>query len=80
MEIMEYLCRAEQRGRMMAATTTPCIPFKNECPIEGHPFLPNNKGGLLLSHQTKVSSQTAGNRRIRKPLQYGKEKGVNLFS
>ena len=65
---------------MMAATITPCIPFKNECPIEGHPFLPNNKGGLLLSHQTKVSSQTAGNRRIRKPLQYGKEKGVNLFS
>ena len=80
MKIMEYLCRAEQRGRMMAATTTPCIPFKNECLIEGHPFLPNNKGGLLLSHQTKVSSQTAGNRRIRKPLQYGKEKGVNLFS
>ena len=80
MEIMEYLCRAEQRGRMMAATITPCIPFKNECPVEGHPFLPNNKDGLLLSHQTKVSSQTAGNRRMRKPLQYSKEKGVNLFS
>ena len=28
MEIMEYLCRAEQRGRMMAATITPCIPFR----------------------------------------------------
>ena len=64
----------------MAATITPRIPFKNECPVEGHPFLPNNKDGLLLSHQTKVSSQTAGNRRIRKPLQYGKEKGVNQFS
>ena len=50
MEIMEYLCRAEQRGRMMAATITPCIPFKNECPIEGHPFLPNKKSGILLVH------------------------------
>ena len=80
MEIMEYLCHAEQLGRMMAATITPYTPLKNECPIEGHPFLPNNKDGLLLSHQTRVSIQTAGNRRICKPLQYGKEKGVNLFS
>ena len=80
MEIMEYLCRAEQRGRMMAATITPCTPSKNECPVEGHPFLPNNKDGLLLSHLTEMSSETVWNQRKRKPLQYGKEKGVNLFS
>ena len=23
---------------------------KNECPIEGHPFLPNKKSGILLAH------------------------------
>ena len=80
MEIMRYLCHAEQRGRMIAATITPCIPFKNECPVEGHPFLPNNKDGLLLSHLTEMSSETVWNQRKRKPLQYGKEKGVNLFS
>ena len=80
MEIMKYLCRAEQRGRTMAATITPSTPSKNECPVEGHPFLPNNKDGLLLSHQTEVSNQTAGNRRIRKLLQYGKKNSVNLFS
>lgn len=77
---MEYLCRAERRGRMMAETITPCTLLKNECPVEGHPFLPNNKDGILLSHLTEVSSRTAGNRRKRKRLQYGKKKGVNLFS
>ena len=64
----------------MAATITPSTPSNNECPVEGHPLLPNNKDGLLLSHQTEVSNQTAGNRRIRKLLQYGKENSVNLFS
>ena len=79
MEIMTYLCRAEQRGRMMAATITPCTSLKNECPVEGHPFLPNNEDGILLSHLTEVSSRTAGNRRKRKHLQYGKKKSVNHF-
>ncbi len=64
----------------MAATIKPCISLKNECPIEGHPFLPNNENGLLLSHPAKVSSRTVGNRKMRKHLQYGKGKGVNLFS
>ena len=80
MEIMEYLCHAEQLGRMMAATITPYTPLKNECAIEGHPFLPNNKAGLLLSHLTEMSSGTVWVQRMRKSLQYGKEKGVNLFS
>ena len=79
MEIMDYLCRAEQRGRMMATTIKTRIPHKNECPVEGHPFLPNNENGILLSHQTQASRKTAGNGRMCKPLQYGKKKSVNTF-
>ena len=42
--------------------------------------MPNNKDGLLLSHLTEMSSGTVWVQRKRKSLQYGKEKGVNLFS
>ena len=44
----------------MAATITPCTPSKNECPVEGHPFLPNNKDGLLLSHQPRCQAEQHG--------------------
>ena len=50
MKIKRYLYCAEQRGRMRAATINPNLPIKNECPIEGHPFLLNNGNGLQLSH------------------------------
>ena len=50
MERMEYLCRAERQVRMTAVAIRPERQHKNECPIEGHPFLPNNKPGLLPFH------------------------------
>ena len=56
---MAYLCHAEQRGRMTAAAITSDILCKNECPIQGHTFLPNNKNGIMLSHIMMMSMKTA---------------------
>ena len=50
METMIYLCRAERQGRMIAVAIRPESLYKNECPIEGHPFLPNDKPGILPIH------------------------------
>ena len=47
---MIYLCRAERQGRMIAVAIRPESLYKNECPIEGHPFLPNDKPGILPIH------------------------------
>ena len=55
---MAYLCHAEQRGRMTAAAITSDILCKNECPIQGHTFLPNNKNGIMLFHIMILSIQT----------------------
>ena len=51
MEIMKYICHAKQRNRMIASAIMTGYRDKNECPIEGHPFLPNKKSGILLVHQ-----------------------------
>lgn len=56
---MAYLCHAEQRGRMTAAAITSDILCKNECPIQGHTFLPNNKNGIMLFHIMMMSMKTA---------------------
>ena len=56
---MAYLCHAEQRGRMTAAAITSDILYKNECPIQGHTFLPNNKNGIILFHIMMLSMKTA---------------------
>ena len=50
METMIYLCGAERQGRMIAVAIRPESLYKNECPIEGHPFLPNDKPGILPIH------------------------------
>lgn len=50
METMIYLCRAERQSRMIAVAIRPESLYKNECPIEGHPFLPNDKPGILPIH------------------------------
>ena len=50
MKRKQYFCRAERQVRMTAAAIRPECQHKNECPIEGHPFLPNNKPGILLFH------------------------------
>ena len=55
---MAYLCHAEQRGRMTAAAITSNIQCKNECPIQGHTFLPNNKNGIILFHIMMLSMKT----------------------
>ena len=55
---MAYLCHAEQRGRMKAAAITSDTLCKNECPIQGHTFLPNNKNGIMLFHIMILSIQT----------------------
>ena len=55
---MAYLCHAEQRGRMKAAAITSDTLCKNECPIQGHTFLPNNKSGIMLFHIMILSIQT----------------------
>ena len=56
---MAYLCHAEQRGRMKAAAITSDTLCKNECPIQGHTFLPNNKNGIMLFHIMMMSMKTA---------------------
>ena len=56
---MAYLCHAEQRGRMTAVAITSDILYKNECPIQGHTFLPNNKNGIMLFHIMMMSMKTA---------------------
>ena len=56
---MAYLCHAEQRGWMTAAAITSDILYKNECPIQGHTFLPNNKNGIMLFHIMMLSMKTA---------------------
>ena len=35
------------------------ILCKNECPIQGHTFLPNNKNGIMLFHIMMMSMKTA---------------------
>ena len=35
---------------MIAVAIRPESLYKNECPIEGHPFLPNDKPGILPIH------------------------------
>ena len=35
---------------MIAVAIRPECLYKNECPIEGHPFLPNDKPGILPIH------------------------------
>ena len=43
---------------MTAAAITSDILCKNECPIQGHTFLPNNKNGIMLFHIMILSIQT----------------------
>ena len=59
---MAYLCHAEQQGRMTAAAITSDFLCKNECPIQGHTFLPNNKNGIMLFHIMMLSMKTAWKR------------------
>ena len=66
---MAYLCHAEQQGRMTAAAITSDFLCKNECPIQGHTFLPNNKNGIMLFHIMMLSMKTAW-----------KQESVNLSS
>lgn len=85
MGIMPYLCRAERQVRMKAVAISPESQYKNECPIEGHPFLPNDKPGILPVHlfgkceQKQGATENAlclsvwiGNKRS--PFQYGFKK------
>ena len=44
---------------MTAAAITSDILCKNECPIQGHTFLPNNKNGIMLFHIMMMSMKTA---------------------
>ena len=44
---------------MTAAAITSDILYKNECPIQGHTFLPNNKNGIMLFHIMMLSMKTA---------------------
>lgn len=44
---------------MTAAVITSDILCKNECPIQGHTFLPNNKNGIMLFHIMMMSMKTA---------------------
>lgn len=56
--------------------------FGLHCKWFGYQYfaMPINESRILLSHQTQASRKTAGNGRMCKPLQYGKEKGVSPFS
>ena len=47
---------------MTAAAITSDILCKNECPIQGHTFLPNNKNGIMLFHIMMLSMKTAWKR------------------
>ena len=47
---MKYICQAKQIIPMIASAIIAGYTDKNECPIEGHPFLPNKKSGILLVH------------------------------
>ena len=44
---------------MTAAAITSDILCKNECPLQGHTFLPNNKNGIMLFHIMMMSMKTA---------------------
>lgn len=44
---------------MTAVAITSDILYKNECPIQGHTFLPNNKNGIMLFHIMMLSMKTA---------------------
>ena len=44
---------------MTAAAITSDFLCKNECPIQGHTFLPNNKNGIMLFHIMMMSMKTA---------------------
>ena len=75
---MAYLCHAEQRGRMTAAAITSDFLCKNECPIQGHTFLPNNKNGIMLFHIMMLSMKTAWKRESVNLSSMGKRK-VSTF-
>ena len=47
---------------MTAAAITSDFLCKNECPIQGHTFLPNNKNGIMLFHIMMLSMKTAWKR------------------
>ena len=75
---MAYLCHAEQQGRMTAAAITSDFLCKNECPIQGHTFLPNNKNGIMLFHIMMLSMKTAWKRESVNLSSMGKRK-VSTF-
>ena len=75
---MAYLCHAEQQGRMTAAAITSDFLCKNECPIQGHTFLPNNKNGIMLIHIMMLSMKTAWKRESVNLSSMGKRK-VSTF-
>lgn len=64
----------------MAATITNRILYKNECPVEGHPFLPNKKDGILLSHPEDCQEKQQTMEEEVNLSRMDKEEGVNLFS
>ena len=72
MEIMTYLCRAEQRGRMMAATITSDYPRKRmNVPSRDIHSCRTTRTDSSCPILTKVSTLTAWNQGNRKPQQYG---------
>ena len=75
---MAYLCHAEQQRRMTAAAITSDFLCKNECPIQGHTFLPNNKNGIMLFHIMMLSMKTAWKRESVNLSSMGKRK-VSTF-
>ena len=64
---MTYICRAEQKVRMKAHAIR--ADKKNECPIEGHTFLPNREARNRLIHQFGC-----------KQFQSGKTESAKTFS
>lgn len=45
---------------MKAVAIRPESHYKNECPIQGHPFLPNDKPGILPIHLVGKCEQKQG--------------------
>ena len=63
---------------MTAAAITSDFLCKNECPIQGHTFLPNNKNGIMLFHIMMLSMKTAWKRESVNLSSMGKRK-VSTF-
>ena len=77
---MKYLCQAKQRIRMIASAIIAGCRDKNECPIEGHPFLPNKKSGILLVHLDGAINNFSKQKRKRKYFQGDLKETVYCYS